>query len=159
MTTRRIIFTLVAAALILAMTAGSVVAAPQAATRAAYTCVAYHTVKFGDNLNSISRLYGVSVQALMAANHIYNPNLIYAGQTLCIPDSTPVPPRPPCGTYYTIRWGDTLSSIAARYGTTLWAIMSANNILNANYIYAGMILYIPCGSTKPPTPGGGTSFA
>ncbi|HSD82489.1 MAG TPA: LysM peptidoglycan-binding domain-containing protein, partial [Anaerolineae bacterium] len=156
MTIRRVILILVALALMLAATAGVAVAVPQASS---YSCVAYHTVKFGDNLNSISRLYGVSVQALMAANNIYNPNLIYAGQTLCIPGSTPVPPRPPCGTYYTIRWGDTLSSIAARYGTTIWAIMSANNIFNANYIYAGMILYIPCGSTKPPTPGGGTSFA
>jgi LysM repeat protein len=147
MTTRRVILILVALALVLATTASAAVAAPQAS----YTCVAYYTVKFGDTLNSISRAYGVSVQALMAANNIYNPNLIYAGQTLCIPGSAPVPPRPPCGTYYTVQWGDTLSSIAARYGTTVQAIMYANNIANPNFIYAGMILYIPCG-TKPPAP-------
>jgi LysM repeat protein len=133
--------------LVLAATASAVIAAPQAS----YTCVAYHTVKFGDTLNSISRLYGVSVQALMVANNIYNPNLIYAGQTLCIPGSVSAPPPPPCGTYYTVQWGDTLSSIAARYHTTVQAIMYANNIMNPNYIYAGMILYIPCG-TKPPAP-------
>ena len=154
MTTRRVMLILVALALVLAATASTAVAAPQTS----YTCVAYHTVRFGDTLNSISRLYGVSVQALMAANNIYNPNLIYAGQTLCIPGSTPVPPPPPpqppppsCGTYYTVQWGDTLSNIAARYGTTVQAIMSANNIPNPNHIYAGMILYIPCG-TKPPAP-------
>jgi LysM repeat protein len=126
--------------------------------------VAYHTVRFGDTLNSISRLYGVSVQALMAANNIYNANLIYAGQSLCIPGNTPVPPPPPpppppgnvpppasCGTYYTVQWGDTLSSIAVRYHTTVQAIMYANHIPNPNYIYAGMILYVPCG-TKPPAP-------
>jgi LysM repeat protein len=123
-----------------------------ASPQASYTCVAYYTVKFGDTLNSISRAYGVSVQALMAANNIYNPNLIYAGQTLCIPGSAPVPPPPPCGTYYTVQWGDTLSKIAARYGTTVQAIMYANNITNPNYIYAGMILYIPCGSKPPGTP-------
>lgn len=147
MTTRRVILILVALALILAATASVAVAAPQAW----YTCVGYYTVKFGDTLNSISRVYGVSVQALMAANNIYNPNLIYAGQTLCIPGSAPVPPPPPCGTYYTVQWGDTLSKIAARYGTTVQAIMYANNIANPNWIYAGMILYIPCGS-KPPGP-------
>jgi LysM repeat protein len=153
MTTRRVILILVVLALALAATASVAVAAPQAS----YTCVAYHTVKFGETLNSISRLYGVSVQALMAANNIYNPNLIYAGQTLCIPGSAPVPPPPPppppsnCGTYYTVQWGDTLSSIAARYHTTTQAIMYANNIMNPNYIYAGMILYIPCGK-KPPAP-------
>ncbi|CAG0937646.1 Anti-sigma-I factor RsgI3 [Thermoflexales bacterium] len=157
MTTRRVIIILVALALMLASIGSVAVAAPQAS----YTCVAYHTVKFGDTLNSISRQYGVAVQTLMAANNIYNANLIYAGQALCIPGSAPVPPKPPCGTYYTIQWGDTLSSIAGRYGTTVWAIMSANNILNPNYIYSGMILYIPCGTTKPPTPGGstGTSYA
>src|SRR5512147_3128129 len=125
MTTRRITLILVVLTLVLAATTTTAVAAPQAS----YTCVAYHTVKFGDTLNSISRLYGVSVQALMVANNIYNPNLIYAGQTLCIPGSAPVPPAPPappsppCGTYYTVQWGDTLSSIAARYHTTMQAIM------------------------------------
>jgi LysM repeat protein len=150
MTTRRVILILVSLTLVLTATASVTVAAPQAYY---YSCVGYYTVKYGDNLNSISRMYGVSVQALMAANNIYNPNLIYAGQTLCIPGSAPVPPRPPCGTYYTVQWGDTMSSIAARYGTTVQAIMYANNIPNPNYIYAGMILYIPCGSgTKPPAP-------
>ncbi len=148
MTTRRVMLILVVLALVLTATASTVVAAPQASTN----CVAYHTVKFGDTLNSISRLYGVSVQALMAANNIYNPNLIFAGQVLCIPGATPPPPPPPsCGTYYTVKWGDTLSSIAVRYGTTVQAIMAANNIANPNHIYAGMILYIPCG-TRPPAP-------
>jgi LysM repeat protein len=149
MKTRRVILVLVTLALMLAATASVTVAAPQAS----YTCTAYYTVRFGDTLNSISRMYNVSVQALMAANNIYNPNLIFAGQTLCIPGTvtSPVPPRPPCGTYYTVQWGDTLSSIAARYGTTVQAIMYANNIANPNHIYAGMILYIPCG-TKPPAP-------
>ena len=155
MTTRRVMLILLAVMLVLAASASVTLAAPQAAY--SYSCVAYHTVRFGDTLNSISRLYNVSVQALMAANNIYNPNLIFAGQTLCIPGSAPVPPRPPCGTYYTVQWGDTLSSIAARYGTTMQAIMYANNLGNPNYIYAGMILYIPCGS-KPPAPPPPASF-
>ncbi len=149
MTTRRVMIILITLALLLTPVSSVAVAAPQTW----YTCAAYHTVKFGDTLNSISRLYGVSVQALMAANNIYNPNLIYAGQTLCVPGSAPVPPKPPCGTYYTVRWGDTMSAIAARYSTTVQALMSANNLYNPNYIYAGMILYVPCGSVPPgPTP-------
>ena len=149
MNTRRIALALVVVALVLAATAGLAVAAPP---QYGYTCVAYHTVRFGDTLNSISRYYGVSVQALMTANGIANPNLIYAGQTLCIPGSAPYPPKPPCGTYYTVQWGDTLSSIAARYGVSVYAIMQANNMANPNYIYAGMILYVPCSGSKPPQP-------
>ena len=54
------------------------------------------------------------------------------------------------GFYYTVQRGDTLSSIAVRYGSTVWAITSANNIVNPNLIYAGSTLWIPTGYTPPP---------
>ncbi|MBP6440742.1 MAG: LysM peptidoglycan-binding domain-containing protein, partial [Caldilineaceae bacterium] len=54
-----------------------------------------------------------------------------------------------CDTYYTVRYGDTLSGIAARHGTTTQAIMQANGIWNPNHIYAGQVLYIPCGYYPP----------
>jgi LysM repeat protein len=153
MNIRRVVLIVVVVALALALPATVAVASPQSS---GYTCTAYHTVKVGETLNSISRYYGVSVQALMAANGIANPNVIYAGQTLCIPGSTPPPPPPPsqpsCGIYYTVQWGDTLSGIAARYRVSVYAIMQANNIPNPNYIYAGMILYIPCAGPKPSQP-------
>ncbi len=44
-----------------------------------------HTVQAGENLFRIALRYGVSVQALAAANNIYNYNLIYTGQVLVIP--------------------------------------------------------------------------
>ncbi len=157
MTTRRLLIALAVAALILvALPLDGATAAPQAAPQAWYTCVAYHQVQFGENLYRISLQYNVSQAALMAANGITNPNLIYAGQSLCIPGNTPAPPpytRPPCGTYYTVKYGDTLSSMAARYRVTMQSIMYANNIVNPNYIYAGMVIYIPCSTTRPPTPG------
>lgn len=49
-------------------------------------CVAYHKVLHGQTLYGISRIYGVSAWAIASANGIYNLNLIYAGQRLCIPD-------------------------------------------------------------------------
>jgi LysM repeat protein len=54
------------------------------------------------------------------------------------------------GIHYTVQWGDTLSSIAARYGTTVYAISQANSIVNPNLIYAGQVLWIPTGY-QPPT--------
>ena len=49
---------------------------------------------------------------------------------------------------YTIQYGDTLSAIAARYGTTVDKIMAANpNISNRNLIYAGRQLRIPTSHT------------
>jgi LysM repeat protein len=44
-----------------------------------------------------------------------------------------------------VRYGETLSGIARAYGTSVWAIASANGISNPNYIRAGMCLTIPSG--------------
>ena len=44
---------------------------------------------------------------------------------------------------YTIQWGDTLSEIALRYGTTVAILCAINNISNPDKIYAGHTLYIP----------------
>jgi len=60
------------------------------------------------------------------------------------------------GYYYTIQWGDTLSQIAVRSGTTMQAIMMANpQIVNPNLVYAGTVIYIPVAPTQPIPPGGG----
>ena len=50
------------------------------------TCRYYHYVLWGQTLSGIAWYYGTTVQAIMTANpSITNPNLIYAGSTLCIP--------------------------------------------------------------------------
>ncbi|HEX2620598.1 MAG TPA: SH3 domain-containing protein [Phototrophicaceae bacterium] len=45
----------------------------------------YHTIKYGETLAGIAKIYNVDIYSLAAANSIYNINLIYAGQTLVIP--------------------------------------------------------------------------
>jgi putative chitinase len=101
-----------------------------------------YIVQRGDTLYSIARRFGTTVQTLAYINHIANPNLIYAGQRLTIPGGgSPTPP--PAGRYHVVQPGETLYSIARRYGTTVWAIAVANNIYNPNVIYWGMRLYIP----------------
>lgn len=47
--------------------------------------------------------------------------------------------------YHTVLPGQTLFSIASSYGVSVWAISCANGLYNPNYIYAGMVLYIPSG--------------
>ena len=44
--------------------------------------------------------------------------------------------------YYIVQAGDTLSSIAARFGTTVASLVSINNIANPNLIYVGQIIII-----------------
>jgi len=52
-------------------------------------------------------------------------------------------PSPGPGVWYTVRRGDTLSGIAARYGTTVGALSRANGIYYPYTIYAGQRIYIP----------------
>lgn len=47
--------------------------------------------------------------------------------------------------YHTVQPGQTLYSIAAWYGTSVWAISCANGLYNPNYVYAGQVLLIPSG--------------
>jgi LysM repeat protein len=56
------------------------------------------------------------------------------------------------GTTYTVRRGDTLSAIAARYGTTTGAIASANHLRNPNVVVIGSKLTIPAGHTASGLP-------
>lgn len=56
-------------------------------------------------------------------------------------------------TYYTVRAGDTLTKIAARYHTDVWTIaLPANGITNVNRIHIGQVLCIPATSTPPVRP-------
>ncbi len=116
-----------------------------------------YRIKWGDTLSKIAAQFGVSIQSIITANNISNPDLIYADQLLQIPDgsATPVPSTPPpttpppTGGTYTVKTGDTLSAIARRFGTTVAAIAQANNISNVNLIYVGQVLVIPGGGSSP----------
>ena len=112
-----------------------------------------YTVKAGDTLYSIAVKFGVTVQSIVNANNIKNANLISIGQVLKIPGKGGgTTPPPATTTSYTVKAGDTLSVIAAKFGVTVQSIVSANNIKNANLISIGQILKIPGkgGGTTPP---------
>lgn len=97
-----------------------------------------YTVQSGDTLSGIASRYGVTVDSIVAANGIQNPNLIYAGQRLSIPIGGTASTKH----VYTVQSGDTLSGIAAKFGTTYQAIAAANGILDPDRIYAGQVLTI-----------------
>lgn len=103
-----------------------------------------YTVLWGDTLYSIAQRYGTTVEALAALNGLANPEFIYAGQRLLIPGSTQ-PPPPPTSIVYTVAPGDTLYSIAWRYGTTVETLVRLNAIGNPWFIYPGQRLIIPAG--------------
>lgn len=119
----------------------------------------YYTVKRGDTLWQIARNYGTTINRLVSDNNIKNPNLIYVGQVLKIITSSSLEDDDCMAGHiiYTIKWGDTLSGIASRYGVSMSYIAELNNIQNVNRIYAGNKIRIPqCGDfgdAEPETTG------
>ncbi|MGL4771941.1 MAG: LysM peptidoglycan-binding domain-containing protein [Clostridium sp.] len=111
----------------------------------------YYVVQNGDTLSGIAEKYGTTVGILSTLNGISNTNLIFVGQVIKVPSSSPSTP-PTNAKYYTVRYGDTLSGIAEKYGTTVDAIASLNGISDPNLIHVGQILKIPSSSGSSPAP-------
>ena len=116
-----------------------------------------HVVARGENLSTIARSYGLSLQELAAYNGIVNPNLVYVGQQIVIPSSGMAPQTlapaavgelPNGDGYYTVARGDTLSQVAKNYGMTTADLMRLNGVANPNSIWVGQQL--ACVGTRGP---------
>ena len=138
----------------------------------AYNNGAY-TVQPGDTLFNIATQYGTTVDALVSANGLYS-DMIYAGQPLIIPGSAGDYTAPAYSETYpdtnyqqpytagqnqhVVSPGDTLFSIAMRYGTSVDIIAGANGIPYPYFIQAGQPLIIPApgeyAGPPPPAPEG-----
>jgi peptidoglycan endopeptidase LytF len=122
----------------------------------------------GDTLRSVAERFGITWQAIAAYNNIANANYVQAGTTIVIPPVGYVPPTtPPVGQpippapanrVYIVQRGDTLSSIAVRFGVTLESIRALNTIRSGNVILVGDVLILPpvggpvVGQPHPTTP-------
>ena len=117
---------------------------PVSAAPADLSAPAWHTVRPGETLSSISRMYGVSSWTIASFNRLANPNRIYVGQRLYIPNQPGEGRTPGCGSTCVVRSGDTLYSIGRAYGVSPWSIATANGISNLGRIYVGQRLHLPC---------------
>jgi LysM repeat protein len=112
-----------------------------------------HVVSAGETLAAIAARYGVSVEALAAANAMSDPSQIVSGQRLTIPTAGAAPaaeiPATPATSEYVVKNGDSLAQIAREYGVTVMAIAAANGIDNPSQIRAGQRLVIPANSAAP----------
>lgn len=137
----------------------------QAASKPSMT----YQVQKGDTVWGIAQRTGSSVAEIIAANDLPASALIRPGQMLVIPSgstsastsasassSSATTSKTTASTStsttkkITIKSGDTLSGLAATYGTTVAALMSANG-LTSSLIYAGRTLVIPTSSSGTTT--------
>jgi membrane-bound lytic murein transglycosylase D len=125
-----------------------------------------HRVRRGETLSRIAAKYGISTRALQHANGLRSPNQIRVGQRLKIPGYAPPPlaevapssapatpqiarsaPEPaPAEGVYRVRRGDTLASIARKFGVSARDLAVINHIQNANQIHPGQVIELPGGS-------------
>lgn len=89
----------------------------------------------------IANQFGTTPAAIRAANNLTS-DVLRIGQVLTIPNSTSIPESPSTGNTYTVQNGDSLWKIANKFGTTINALKSANNLTNDN-LQVGQVLTIP----------------
>lgn len=113
-----------------------------------------HVVQAGETLFVIAQQYGVTVDEIVAANGIADPDQISVGQRLTIVPSGTAPPATDAAAtvQYAVQPGDTLAIIARRYGTTTQALAERNRLANPHLIYVGQVLKVPStGAEVAPT--------
>jgi membrane-bound lytic murein transglycosylase D len=109
----------------------------------------YYKVRRGDTLSRIARRYGTSERHLMSLNNLRSRHRIRAGQVLILPDSSSDLPvqvarqDPPADGVYRVRRGDSISSIARRFGVSESDLAAHNQLRNRHRIAVGDRLVIP----------------
>lgn len=124
-----------------------------------------YTIQKGDSLSKVAVRAGVSVREIQELNSIADPNKIRIGQKILLPahakslpdvpvaapaksstkaSSKPSAPAKASGDTHTVQPGDTLGKLASRYGTSVAAFKSVNN-LKSDTIRIGQKLAIPNG--------------
>ena len=103
-----------------------------------------YTVQSGDTIGSIASDFGVSVNTIIWANNLKNPDTLSIAQVLKIPPVT--------GVIHTVQSGDTVASIAKEYKADLNKIISFNKLQNDEVLVAGNELMVPDGELPGPKP-------
>ncbi|NAZ83873.1 LysM peptidoglycan-binding domain-containing protein, partial [Kineococcus sp. R8] len=146
-----------------AVPAGAPAAARAAAVPAAAPAAeVVVTVERGDTVGALAARHGSTVAAVVAANGLGRGARIVEGRTLRIPATTAGPDTastdtaspdtasPDAAARYTVRTGDTLTSIAASQGTSVAALRAANGLDARGFIRDGQVLALGPGAAAAP---------
>jgi LysM repeat protein len=124
----------------------------------------YYKIQEGDTLFSIAERFDVDMATLMGLNPDITPEVIKVGDELTIPGDNPAsaPGATPTTSFqsvieYEVMSGDTLAGIAARFDTTVDAIVRENDLESPDQIREGQTLRIPVANASPTPSGAGSS--
>ncbi|MGE4607587.1 MAG: LysM peptidoglycan-binding domain-containing protein, partial [Myxococcota bacterium] len=118
-----------------------------------------YKVRRGDTLSKIARRYRIRERELVTLNNLRSRNRIRAGQILTLPDrsNTRAPisvarMAPPADGIYRVRRGDTISTIAGRFGLTESMLVALNGLRDRNLISVGQRLLVAKRDSAPGPP-------
>lgn len=97
-----------------------------------------YTVKSGDTLYSIARMFATTVDNIKDLNNLFN-NILFVGQQLVVPS---IENEEDDEEVYVVKRGDTLYSIARAFGISVNELKSINN-LTSNVLSVGQVLTVP----------------
>lgn len=98
-----------------------------------------HEVSPGETVTSIARRYAASINEVLEANGLRASDPIYPGQKLTIAAAA----AGHAGGFYTVRKGDTITSIARQHGHTVRSVLDANGLGTRDRIYPGQQIRLP----------------
>ena len=111
----------------------------------------YYFVKSGDNLDNLADQWNTTVKNIVSINNITNPNFLFIGQKLQIPseyldklNSANVNKNNDnYSLSYTVKMGDSLWSIAKKFGISIEQLSNINGLRKQNFLHIGQKLQIP----------------
>ena len=111
-----------------------------------------YTIKSGDTLWDIAVNNGTTVDALMKDNNLSS-HLIYPGDKLNYSSSSvEYLAQAKNDGYYTIALGDTLGTVADKFGTSVDNLVEINNLSNPHLVYVGQVIKVDGNATPKATP-------
>lgn len=127
---------------------------PSSVRVSAATIPETYEVQAGDTVSTIAARHGLRTTDVLAINALTWSSIIYPGQVIRLaaaPAAEPAPPAPeapaaPAAGSYVVVGGDTISSIAARHGLSIDAVLTANGLDWSSIIYPGQSIAIPGGA-------------
>jgi LysM repeat protein len=104
-----------------------------------------YTLRPGESVWDVAAFFGTTVETIVALNGLADANLVVAGQRLLVPEPAAGAGAPPpvFTSEYVVQPGETLTDIAARFGTTVEALATANRLANPSVIHYGYRLLVP----------------
>lgn len=113
-----------------------------------------YTVAAGDTLASIAAKFGTVPEAIAQLNNLTDPNALTLGQQLKIAGTQAAGTSGASGgtSTYVVQGGDTLASIARRFGTTVAQLVQLNNLSNPDILAVGQTLTVSGSGAAAPAP-------